>query len=115
MKIYTLNKIKVFLKKLPRTLGERAFLTFFGLLFLSLLFGEFLFYYYDVSIQKQGTEAQFKPERFKEEVFNNVLKEWEEREKRFKGAEAKEYSNPFQKTANNSFPTSSVPTSTEKF
>ncbi len=96
MRIYTLNKIKVFLKKLPRILGERAFLTFLGLLFLSLIFGGFLFYYYDISIRRQKTEVQFKPERFKEEIFNNVLKGWEERGKKFKEAEVKEYSNPFQ-------------------
>lgn len=110
MRIYTLNKIKVFLKKLPRILGERAFLTFLGLLFLSLLFGGSLFYYYDILIQKQRTEAQFKPERFKEEVFNNVLKEWEERGKRAKDAELKEYPNPFQKPG----PETTFPTSTKE-
>ncbi|MBU4299410.1 hypothetical protein KJ636_05205 [Patescibacteria group bacterium] len=112
MRIYTLNKIKVFLKKLPRILGERAFLTFLGLLFLSLLFGGSLFYYYDILIQKQKTEVQFKPERFKEEVFNNVLKEWEEREKRLKEAELKEYLNPFQLPVFNTT-TSTAATTTE--
>lgn len=112
-----LKKIKETLLKLPRVLGEHAFLSFLGLLFLSLFFGGFLFYKYDILSKKEKVDVLIKHLEFNEDGFRKILKEWEEREKRFKEAESKEYPNPFQKP---SLPTTPTPatttaTSTEEF
>jgi hypothetical protein len=106
-----LNKIKKVLIKLPKVLGEYAFFSFLGLLFLSLIFGGFLFYKYDISAKKEKVDVIVKHLKFKEDVFQRILKEWEEREKGFKEAEFKEYPNPLQK------PTREITasTSTEEF
>lgn len=109
-----LKKIKETLIKLPRVLGEHAFLSFLGLLFLSLLFGGFLFYKYDVLAKKERVEVFIKHSEFNEDGFRKTLKEWEEREKRFKEAESKEYPNPFQKSLISPIATSSVPAPTEE-
>lgn len=110
-----LNKIKAFFKKLPRVLGEHAFLSFLGLLFLSLLFGLFLFYKYDILVKNEKIDVVIKHSEFKEDSFQRILSAWEEREKKFREAELKEYPNPFQKPIPNLVSTSSVPTSTEEF
>ena len=96
LKKIQLKKFVVFLKRLPRILGEKAFLTFLGLMIFSLIFGAFLFYKYSFltkKIEPQITESSLK---FKEKTYEDVLKSWQEREERFEGADLKEYPNPFR-------------------
>ena len=96
LKKIQLKKFEVFLKKLPRILAERVFLTFLGLLILSLIFGAFLFYKYNFLIKKIEPQITERPLKFKEKTYEDVLKSWQEREERFKEAEFKEYPNPFK-------------------
>jgi len=91
-----LKKIKDFLKKLPRTLGERAFLTFLGLLLIALIFGGLVFYKYSILVEKAEPEISEIPLKFKEKTYQDVLKIWQEKEKRFEEADLKEYPNPFR-------------------
>ena len=91
------NKIKEVLTKLPRVLAEQTFLTFLGLLFLSLIFGGILLYKYDILAQREKPEVLITPLKFQEDVFQRILKVKTEREKRFKEAAFKEYPNPFQR------------------
>jgi len=91
-----IKKIGSFLKKLPKILGEKAFLTFLGLLVLSLALGTLIFYKYNVLAKKTEPEITEKPLVFEEKTYENVLKSWQEREERFKEAEFKEYPNPFK-------------------
>jgi len=90
------DKIKKILKRLPRILGEQAFLTFLVLLFFSLIFGGLIFYKYLILAEKKEPEILEKPLFFKENLYQKVLAEWEEREKNFEQAKLKEYPNPFQ-------------------
>ncbi len=90
-----LGKIKIAFIKLLKVLANYAFLTFLVLLFLSLIFGMILWYKYESLAQKEKPEVQIVPLQFKEDVFERVLKAAEEREKRFKESEFKEYPNPF--------------------
>ncbi|MDP2967333.1 MAG: hypothetical protein Q8N87_02900 [bacterium] len=90
------NKIKIFFKKLPRILGEKAFLTFLFLLFISLILGGIIFYKYSILAEKAEPRIIEKPLQFKEKVYQKVLDEWEAREKRFKETELKEYPDPFR-------------------
>jgi len=96
LKKIQLKKFEVFLKKLPRILAERVFLTFLGLLILSLIFGAFLFYKYNFLIKKIEPQITERPLKFKEKTYEDVLKAWQEREERFNKAEFKEYPNPFR-------------------
>jgi len=89
------SKIKIAFIKLLKVLANYAFLAFLVLLFLSLIFGVILLYKYDVLAQKEKVEVLIEPLRFKKEVFESVLSAREEREKRFKESEFKEYPNPF--------------------
>lgn len=91
-----LNKIKIFFKKLPKILAEKAFLTFLGLLFISLIFGILTFYQYSVLAGKEKPEISEKPLQFKEKTYQEILKTWQERDKKFEETETKEYSDPFQ-------------------
>ena len=96
LKKIQLKKFVTFLKKLPRILGEKAFLTFLGLMVFSLIFGAFLFYKYSFLTKKSEPQIPESPLKFKEKAYEDVLKAWQEREERFNKAEFKEYPNPFR-------------------
>lgn len=98
MKILKLKfkREKEFLKKLPRILGEQAFLTFLALLFLALIFGGFLFYKYSILAEKAEPEIPEKPLEFQEKTYQEVLKIWQDRQKKFEETEFKIYPDPFK-------------------
>jgi len=91
-----LKKIEVFLKKLPKALAERAFLTYLGLLVLALVLGSFIFYRYNILAKKTEVQISEKSLKFEEKTYDKVLKIWQEREERLKKADTKEYPNPFK-------------------
>lgn len=95
MKIET-KKIKGFIKRLPKRLAENSFLTFLALFLISLIFGCLVFYKYGILIQKAKPETIEKPLKFDEKTYQNILKIWQEKEKKFKEVDFKEYPNPFQ-------------------
>lgn len=92
------NTIKIFFRKLPRILGEKAFLCFLALLFLDLIFSGLVFYKYSLLVQnkKPDIPQAEKPIQFKEKTYQDVLTIWQEKEKRFQETEIKVYPNPFQ-------------------
>ena len=92
---FKIKEIKQFLKKLPRTLGKRSFLTFLGLLLISLIFSGFIFYKYSFLAEKEKLEVLEKPLKFNEKVYQDVLKIWQEKEKKFGETNFKEYPDPF--------------------
>ncbi len=91
-----IKNFKTFFKKLPRISGERAFLTFLVFLFLALIFGAFTFYKYGILIGREKPEALEKPLQFQEKTYQNVLKIWQEKEKRFNEADSKTYPDLFK-------------------
>ncbi len=98
MKISKLKtrKIKKFFKELPRTLGEKAFLTFLGLLLLALIFSGFIFYKYNLLVKKVEVQNIERPLQFKEKTYQDILKIWQEKEKRFQETDLKIYPDPFR-------------------
>jgi len=90
------KKTKEFFQKLPRILGENAFLIFLGLLIIALILGGFIFYKYSILVAKMEPQVIEKPLQFKEKTYQAVLKFWQEKEKRFKEVDFKEYPNPFR-------------------
>ena len=90
------KKIKDFFKKLLRALREKVFLTFLGLLLISLILGGIVFYKYSILIKKTEPKITEKPLQFQEKTYQEVLKTWQEKEKKFQEADLKEYPNLFR-------------------
>lgn len=96
IKLPKLDKIKKFFKKAPRFLAERAFLTFFVLFLLILVFASILFYENFILAKREKGEILEKPLFFDEELLEKILKEQEIRKKLFEEAEIKQYPDPFR-------------------
>lgn len=96
MKNIKIKKIKEKLKKISRTLAEKAFLTFLGLFLIALIIGGILFYQYNVLVKKSEVKVFEKPLQFQEKSYQSILKTWQEREEKFKAANFKEYPDPFR-------------------
>jgi len=90
------KKIKDFFKRLPQTLGEKAFLTFLGLLLLALILGGIIFYQYNILVKRAEVQITEKPLQFQEKTYQDILKIWQEKEKRFQEIDLKEYPDPFR-------------------
>ena len=90
------NKIKKFLEKSPLALGKKAFLTSICLIILSLVLGSFVFYKYSFLVQKSEPEIIKKPLQFKEDLYQKILENLQDRKNKFEETELKEYPNPFQ-------------------
>ena len=105
------NTIKNFFRKLPRILGEKAFLSFLTLLFLAIIFSGLVFYKYSVLIQNKKLDIpqDEKPIQFKEKTYQDVLTIWQEKEERFQETETKIYPNSFQTTTSSPEESISVP------
>lgn len=97
-----IEQIKKILGRLPWTIAEHAFSASLLLFFLALIFGGFVFYKYDILAQKAGLEIFKEPFLFKEKTYQEVLRVWQENEKKFEEADFKEYPNPFLESV--SFP-----------
>lgn len=87
--------IKKIFKTLPMVLAKRAFGFFLVLLLFSLIAGGFLFYKYSILAEKTTPQALEQPVQFKQDIYQEVLDEWQNQEKRFIQAETKIYPNPF--------------------
>lgn len=91
-----INKIKEFLRKFLRILGEEAFLFFLVLIFLALILGGLLFYKYSFLVEKAKPEVLEKPLQFEEKTHQEVLKILKELQKKFEETELKKYPDPFR-------------------
>jgi len=91
-----IKKIKELFRKLPRILGERAFFVFLGLLLLALIFGGIIFYQYNILIKRAEVQIQEVPLQFQTKTYQDILKIWQEKEKKFQEADIKEYTDPFR-------------------
>jgi len=91
------KKTKKSLKNLPRTLAEKNFLTFLGLLLVVLFLGLIILYYY-VFLIEMIDEIIEKEELLKldTETQRRVLEEWQKRNEKFLEADIKEYPDPFR-------------------
>lgn len=90
------GKFKKFFKSTPRTLAEHSFLTIVALFFLSLILGGFIFYKYCILVEKAELPIIEKPLQFEQNLYQKILDEWLEREKRFKETDLKEYPDPLK-------------------
>jgi cbb3-type cytochrome oxidase subunit 3 len=101
MKVMKLPRIKTkdtgeSLKRLLFILADKAFLTFLGLFFVALILGAVIYYQYNILAKREEAQAIKGYLQFKEGTYQNISRIWQEREKNFKGADSKEYPNPFR-------------------
>jgi hypothetical protein len=89
------KKIKTFFKNLPLWLAERSFLSLLLFIFIALILGGLVFYRYYLTIEKKEIEIKETTFRLNEKNFENILKILQEKDKKFKEADFKEYFNPF--------------------
>ena len=87
-----INKIK----KTLLVLGKDAFLFILIFVLLEILFGEFLFYKYVFLLRIEEQKIVATPIKFKENVYQSVLQEWQVRENIFKNSLQENYQNPFE-------------------
>ncbi len=90
-----LNGIKNGAKNIVWFFAQGAFFFILIFLLLEVLLGEYLFYQYILVAKTKEPEVTTLPVRFKKEVYQSVLKEWEKRESVFSQAVREKYTNPF--------------------
>ena len=69
-----------------RWLADHAFFAFLFLFFISLILGAIMFYRYDILVQQIEPEPEVALIEFKEELYQDVLKEWQVRQEKFDSA-----------------------------
>lgn len=85
------------LAKIPRILVKRLFLSCLLFFLFSLALGGILFYKYVFLAQKVKPEVFQRESLLKEDIYKEVLKIWQEHERKFNEADSKEYPDPFIK------------------
>jgi|GEM_PF-1228099 len=94
------------LKKIPKTLAEHLFLSFFGFLIIDLVIGGFIFYKYYLLIEDSEINITEKILEFEESNYQEVLNQWQTREKALKTINSRKYFNPFKELRNGNLSTS---------
>jgi len=92
------EKIKNFLKRVPRIIGEHAFLTSLMLFFIAAILGGLVFYKYSILVEQRKSEFSENLLYFDEKNLKEVLKAWQDRQTKFQAADSEQYSNPFKIT-----------------
>lgn len=91
-----LKKLKLFLKRVPGILAEKAVLTLFALIFLALVFGAFIFYRFSLLFESRLAPFEEEPLEFREELCRKFLETLDEKERRFEETELKSYPDFFR-------------------
>jgi hypothetical protein len=92
------KKIINTIRALPKELAKHSFLTFFTFFLLDLVLGGIVFYKYVILIEKTKVETLRTPLRFDHANYQEVLNQWEKRQKNLEKIDSKQYINPFQET-----------------
>lgn len=82
-------------KKIFRILAEKSFLFSLCLVLLSLIVGGFVFYKYYILVVESEPEASEITLKLKNQAYEDIIKTWEERQKKITEADFKNYINPF--------------------
>lgn len=98
LKQIKIKKTKSFFKKLPRFLAEKFFITFLIFVFFALVLGITVFYKFSVLTYQKKIETLEKPVVFNEKNLQEIIKIWQDRQKKFEESESKEYPNLFKIT-----------------
>ncbi|MDP2672676.1 MAG: hypothetical protein Q8O84_02595 [Nanoarchaeota archaeon] len=77
-------------------MAERAFLSFLILFLISLISGGFIFYQYNILVNREEVKTLENLLKFDEKTYKDVLNIWQEREKKFEETANKKYFDIFQ-------------------
>lgn len=91
-----IEKVKNFLKRLPKLLAVHPFATFLVLLAVDLILSSFIFYKYVFLIERLEVQNFGNILKFDEATYQEVLNEWQQREEALKDIDSKIYPNPFE-------------------
>jgi hypothetical protein len=78
-------------KKILWMLGRGAFLLILLIIFFEVALGIFLFYIYVFLPQNQTSKVSDDSVYFKEDVYQNIISEWQDRGQKFKDYSQKDY------------------------
>ena len=76
-------------------LAEHSLTTVIFLFLIVLTLGAILFYQYDILAENAEPKSGGEAIRFEQELYQQILKEWQVREARFEAAGSQNYINPF--------------------
>lgn len=82
-------------KKILWIIGEHAFLTILIIILLELILGGFLFYNYVFLAESKESEITNYSFQFKEDIYQKILQQWDERGWKLQKSSEKEYTSPF--------------------
>lgn len=91
-----LSIIKRKFKGLVWFLGEHAFFCILVSVLFCVMSGSFLFYKYVFLVRIEYPDTVMTPIKFKKDVYDSVLREWQKREVIFSNAFFENYSDPFK-------------------
>lgn len=89
-------KIKAFLFSLPKRLALSALKTFLFLVLIFMGLSLFLAYKHIILVQREEVVLSEQPLEFNEDIYQNVLEIWKQREERFNQTSVKKYSDSFR-------------------
>jgi len=90
-----IKAIRIILKKIVWFLGRRAFVSFIVFVFLALLAGGAIFYYYGFLAVAQESEVVVESIKLDDESYQGFIENYQRRTENFAEADFKTYSNPF--------------------
>ena len=88
------SKITVF-KRIPWFLAKYEFLVILFLILLAMILGVFLFQNYVILIEKKEVEVNNSSIKFKDNVYQKIISQWQIDEEKLRKLEIKNYVNPF--------------------
>lgn len=96
MKIPKIKNFQKRIKTLPKILAQNAFLTFFSLFLLSLIFSFFIYYKYLILEAEKEPEILERVFEFDQKKYQKVLEILKEKEEKFNLIEFEEIRDPFE-------------------
>ena len=93
---WQMNNFASRIKKILLILGKDAFLFILFIFLVEIIFSEFLFYRYVLSVEIQEPSLSGGFVGFREKEYESILKEWQSREDFLKNYYIESSSNPFQ-------------------
>jgi len=91
-----IKQIKKYLNNIFWFVAKHATIFFFLVFFLALILGGFVFYQYSFLTEKSEPRFTIQSLKFKESLYEEILTEWEERQKNFEESKEKIYPNLFK-------------------
>ncbi|MFH1036758.1 MAG: hypothetical protein V1756_01655 [Patescibacteria group bacterium] len=98
MKIVFKN-IRNIVGQIPRVLAENSFFVVIVSIILTVALGAVVFYKYDILVKKSELQNPDVPFKFQEKIYEEIIGEWQDREKIFNEAGSKQYMDPFKTSA----------------